>query len=244
MEAQKTWGSAHCLLFWQQYLCMKPGLLNSETVGRQLCSTLVSPQLVWPQWLEGAGTTWFGFGSLLDSSVLLSHWLQLESPHELSPLICTWFSWYHSLLPAPFSTLLAWLPHSRVASGSWTSCPAAGLPQARGYKSLQGFLQSGLKSHRLSQLPYSVDQANHWSQFRLKRREIGFYLSGRSSKEFYLFHLPHPYLVRGRMGTWSPDLLTFKILAPPPRPQIALPLLHPLCDGHRVPPYKQGWVTK
>ena len=27
------------------------------------------------------------------------------------------------------------------------------------------------------------------------------------------FHLPHPYLVRGRAGTWSPDLLDFRILA-------------------------------
>lgn len=206
--------------------------------GKQLCSTVVGPQIAWPQWLKGAGTTWSGFGFLSDSLVL--HITAGKATWTFR-LICTWSSWHHSLLPAPFSTLLAWLPYSRVASGSWPSCPAAGLPQARGYKRLWDFLQSGLRSHRLSQLPYSVVQANHWSQFRLKRRETGFHLNGRSSKEFYLFHLPHPYLVRGGMGTWSPDLFTCKILGF--SPQIASPLLFPLCDGHRVPHYKQGWVT-
>ena len=79
--------------------------------GKQLCSTVVGPQIAWPQWLKGAGTTWSGFGFLSDSLVL--H-ITAGKATWTFPLICTSSSWHHSLLPAPFHKILSWFSTSQM----------------------------------------------------------------------------------------------------------------------------------
>ena len=160
-----------------------------------LCPTVVSPQLVWPKWLEVAGTTWLAawFWFLLDSLVLHITF-SVAGKFTWTFLSCLYLT---SLSPsslflhivASLGSLTAWW-----SQGSWISRTATGFPQGRGYKILQGFLKSGLRSHRFSHLPYSVDQANHWSQPRFKMRGTGFHLSVGGVAKNYISFIYHTHI--------------------------------------------------
>lgn len=137
-----------------------------------------------PQWRvpsEFGSNDWrrLNSGWLLESLVLLHVAFAAARKAKVTSLTPRYRGWpdlTRSLrLPSPHCWLGA--PHSMGPVGSQTSCVPRGFSQGKGYKGLQDFLRSGLRSPRLSHLGHVLLIRKSLKPEYIQGEGIGFRLS-------------------------------------------------------------------